>query len=118
MATLVVWHHLVLYGPLAYDVTITPGGVLDRLQRYRWAVQVFFIISGYVLARTMSPRVWTVRHVGWFAVRRYVRLGIPYLAAIGLSVTACAVARALFAFSCISPRRPDSPASVPPAPPR
>jgi len=93
VATLVVWHHLVLYGPLAYDGTMTPGGLLDRLQQYRWAVQVFFIISGYVLARTMSPRVWTVRHAGWFLVRRYVRLGIPYLAAIGLSVTACALAR-------------------------
>lgn len=93
VATLVVWHHLVLYGPLAFDVTFTPGGLLDRLQRYRWAVQVFFIISGYVLARTMSPRVWTPRQAGWFVVRRYVRLGLPYLAAIGLSVAACSLAR-------------------------
>jgi peptidoglycan/LPS O-acetylase OafA/YrhL len=93
VASLVVWHHQVFYGPLAYRFEFSPGGLLDRLYRYRWAVQVFFIISGYVLARTMSPRVWTPRQAGWFTVRRYIRLGVPYLAAIALSMAACACAR-------------------------
>ncbi len=109
MATTIAWHHFVLYGPLAEEVPETVAAGFYWLKNYRWAVQAFFVISGYVLARTMSPRVWNTAQVGRFVLRRYCRLGIPYLATIMLAIAACALARPTLAESVIGP---------PPTPPQ
>lgn len=93
VATMVAWHHFALYWPLAFPTVPSTYPLMDWLRDYRWAVQVFFIISGYVLARSMSPRTWNGRHVGWFVVRRYCRLGLPYLAAVALAIGVCALGR-------------------------
>jgi peptidoglycan/LPS O-acetylase OafA/YrhL len=41
--------------------------------------------------------------VGWFVVRRYCRLGLPYLGAIAIAVAACALARGTLCESVIGP---------------
>ena len=91
VATLVVWHHFALYGPLADWAA--PGRILDWLRDYRSVVQVFFVVSGYVMARSMSRCTWHMREIGCFAIRRYCRLGLPYLATLALAMGACAVGR-------------------------
>ena len=103
IATLVVWHHFALYGPLWTWATSEPGRIVDWLRDYRGVVQVFFVISGFVMSRVMSPRTWNARHVGWFFVRRYCRLGLPYLGAIALAVAACSLARGWLSESVIGP---------------
>ena len=93
VAQMVAWHHFALYGPLSDWAIPHTGWLLDWLRNYRWAVQVFFIISGYLFERSLAPRVWTLSRVGWFLARRYCRLGLPYLAAIAMAMAASAYGR-------------------------
>ena len=93
LATTIAWHHFVLYGPLAQYAEPLAGRSFDWLRNYRWAVQAFFVVGGYVLARSMARRRWNLRQAGWFVVRRYLRLGLPYLVTIAAAVAACAVGR-------------------------
>lgn len=96
---LIVWHHLVHYGPL-------PDALRERLPALmRWldtqalmAVQVFLVISGYLAARSLWPapgeprvsvREWPAR-VG----RRCARLLPVYVLALLAAALAAAVARA------------------------
>jgi peptidoglycan/LPS O-acetylase OafA/YrhL len=102
-ATLVVWHHFALYGPLWGWAAPGAGRLADWLRDYRAMVGVFFVISGFVMARVMSPRTWNSRHLGWFIVRRYCRLGLPYLGAIALAIGACGLARGWLSESVIGP---------------
>ena len=103
-ASLIAWHHFVLYGPLSRWAAPNPGELLDILRNYRWAAQFFFVVGGYVLARSMSRRTWDVRQVGWFVVRRYCRLGIPYLAAVALAVAAGAMGQGELSDSVVGHR--------------
>jgi peptidoglycan/LPS O-acetylase OafA/YrhL len=102
-ATLIVWHHFVSYEPLSQWAVPAPGRLLDGLRNYPLAVQVFFVVGGYVMARSMSSRTWHVQHVGWFVVRRYCRLGLPYLAAMALAIGACAAGRGWIPDSVVGP---------------
>ncbi|MBK6612780.1 acyltransferase family protein [Ottowia sp.] len=96
---LIVWHHLVHYGPL-------PDALRERLPALvRWldtqalmAVQVFLVTGGYLAARSLWPapgeprvsvREWPAR-VG----RRCARLLPVYLLALLAAALAAAVARA------------------------
>jgi len=91
VATLVAWHHFALYDSLAGSAAA--ARTLDWLRDYRSVAQVFFVVSGYVMARSMSRRTWHLRQMGWFALRRYCRLGLPYLATLALAMGACALGR-------------------------
>ncbi len=91
VATLVAWHHFALYGPLSHWALA--GRWIDWVRDYRSPVQVFFVVSGYVMARSMSRHTWHARQVGCFVVRRYCRLGLPYLAAVAVAVGVCAMGR-------------------------
>jgi peptidoglycan/LPS O-acetylase OafA/YrhL len=93
VATLVTWHHFERYGPLWNLADPEPGLLAVWVQECRWAIQVFFIISGYVLALSMSRHTWNLSRAGSNVARRYVRLGLPYLVAIALAVAAAAAAR-------------------------
>ncbi len=93
VAQMVVWHHFALYGPLSDWAIPRTEWLLDWMRNYRWAVQVFFIISGYLFERSLAPRTWNLSRVGWFLLRRYCRLGLPYLAAIAMAVAASAYGR-------------------------
>jgi peptidoglycan/LPS O-acetylase OafA/YrhL len=56
-------------------------------------VQVFFVVGGYVLAASLARRAANARGAGRYLVSRYCRLGLPYLAAIGLALVANEFAR-------------------------
>jgi len=93
-ALLVLSNHFSSYGPLAATVTEAFPATFGWFYDYgRMAVQVFLVIAGFLAARGMSregqalavsplPLIW----------KRYLRLAIPYLAAIGLAIIAAAMA--------------------------
>lgn len=92
-ALIILWHHFALYPPLRDWAAPLIGGVLDWIEHHGRATQVFFVISGFVMARSMSGHDWCLRRIGCFALQRYYRLGIPYLATIALILPVYAFAR-------------------------
>lgn len=81
-ALTIVWHHFALYAPLTDWAAPLWGGFLAWLAQYARATQVFFVVSGFVAAQTIGTRVWSVNQLGRFAIQRYCRLGLPYLAIV------------------------------------
>lgn len=93
-AVLVLLNHFSSYGPLAATARETLPGLFSWFYEYgRMAVQVFLVIAGFLAARGLSaegqalaisplPLIW----------KRYLRLAMPYLAAIGLAIIAAAIA--------------------------
>lgn len=93
-ALLVLMNHFSSYGPLAEAARDYFPSVFNWFFEYgRMAVQVFLVIAGFLAARGLSangqalsasplPLLW----------KRYLRLAVPYLAAIGLAIIAAAIA--------------------------
>ncbi len=93
-ALLVLSNHFSSYGPLAAIARDAFPGLFGWLFEYgRMAVQIFLVIAGFLAARGLSregqalavsplPLLW----------KRYLRLAIPYLAAIALAIIAAALA--------------------------
>jgi peptidoglycan/LPS O-acetylase OafA/YrhL len=92
-ALIILWHHFALYPPLRDWAAPLVGGLLDWIEHNARATQVFFVVGGYVMARSMSAHDWSLRRIGCFALQRYFRLGIPYLATIALILPVYAFAR-------------------------
>jgi len=90
---LILWHHFALYPPLSTQAEPLLGSLIDWFRHHARATQVFFVVGGFVMARSMSARSWDLGRVGTFIIQRYCRRGIPYLAAIAVAIAACAVAR-------------------------
>lgn len=87
-ATMIAWHHFSEYGPLSDQALVVAGGLIEWLSVYGNFTQVFFVVGGYVMARSMTHRAWDRGEVGRFVVSRYCRLGLPYLAAGLLAIAA------------------------------
>jgi peptidoglycan/LPS O-acetylase OafA/YrhL len=93
-AMLVLLTHFSSYGPLAATANEAFPAVFGWFYDYgRMAVQVFLVIAGFLAARGLSregqalavsplPLIW----------KRYLRLVVPYLAAIALAISAAAIA--------------------------
>ena len=93
-ALLVLLNHFSSYGPLSAAARSAFPEISGWLFDYaRMAVQVFLVIAGFLAARALSahgqalatsplPLIW----------KRYLRLAVPYLAAIGLAIAAAAIA--------------------------
>ncbi len=93
-ALLILMNHFSSYGPLAEAARGYFPLVFTWFFEYgRMAVQVFLVIAGFLAARGLSangqalstsplPLIW----------KRYLRLAVPYLAAIGLAIIAAAIA--------------------------
>lgn len=92
-ALIIVFHHFALYPPLREWAAPLLGDVLDWFEHHARATQVFFVIGGYVMARSMCGRQWHGRQVVSFVTERYVRLGVPYLAVIALVLPVYVFAR-------------------------
>lgn len=92
-ALIIVWHHFALYPPLREGAAPLLGGVLDWLEHHARATQVFFVLGGYVMARSMCARQWGSRQMASFVKERYFRLGLPYLAVIAIILPVYAFAR-------------------------
>ena len=89
-ATMIAWHHFTLYPPLADEAMPFAGELIVWVRDHARAAQVFFVVSGYILAQSMSRRYWDARAVGRYVVHRYCRLGLPYLGAIVAALAAWA----------------------------
>lgn len=89
-AQVIVLHHLVSYGPIAraaHDALPLLAGALH--QYGRMAVQVFLVVGGYLSARGLSPRGQALQAgVPELLWRRYLRLTLPFLAALALTLGA------------------------------
>ena len=83
-AIIITWHHFASYPPLAEWAAPLIKPVTDWLVQYARATQVFFVVGGYVMALSMAGRHWQLSGLGRYALQRYFRLGLPYLAAMVL----------------------------------
>lgn len=92
-ALTILWHHYAIYPPLREWAAPLLGDLLDLLQQHARATQVFFVIGGYALARSLAHHHWTLRGIRLFVVSRYLRLGVPYLALIALTIPILHLAR-------------------------
>lgn len=92
---LIVLHHLVAYGPISDALETSVPALVDWLFDYgRMAVQVFLVIGGYLAARAFSSGATTVSGFPARAIaQRYLRLALPYLAALALAIVAATLAR-------------------------
>lgn len=103
-AQLIVLHHLAFYGPMSDHVRPVLPALIGWLgDSARIAVQVFLVIAGFLVAKSLSPGA---RHgladplaAIW---RRYVKLAPPFIAATLLAVVASAWAAAWMTHDSIS----------------
>lgn len=102
----IVWHHLAFYGPLSDSARALATSLIDGLaQHARLAVQVFFVVSGYLTAvglRDREPKRFSDFYT--LIATRYRRIGLPYLGAMALAVCANEVARRWMDHPSISAR--------------
>jgi len=90
-AQVIVLHHLVSYGPIARAAHAALPLLAQAMHQYgRMAVQVFLVVGGYLSARGLSPRGQALQAgVPELLWRRYLRLVLPFLAALALTLGAC-----------------------------
>ncbi|MFG6468201.1 acyltransferase family protein [Roseateles sp. BYS87W] len=95
-AQVIVLHHLVSYGPIARAAHEVMPWLAGALHQYgRMAVQVFLVVGGYLSARGLSPRGKALQvGVPELLWRRYLRLTLPFLAAVGLTLGASSLVAA------------------------
>ena len=101
---LIVWHHLVLYSPMAHVVAewfpLLEAFLLDYALM---AVQIFLVVGGYLNAKSWANAV--PKSAFDFFPRlllRYQRLTIPLLAALSVAVAITALVRPYFDHSSLS----------------
>ncbi len=92
-ATVIVGHHFSSYPPLSEAAMPIAGPLINGLHDYGRVAQVFIVLSGFMLAGSLSHRTWDRRGVRQFIVQRYCRLALPYFAAAALAIVACAIGR-------------------------
>jgi peptidoglycan/LPS O-acetylase OafA/YrhL len=99
----IVLHHLAAYGPMSQIAYPLFPGLIEGLYEYgRIAVQVFFVIAGFLFAGKHAPHgVLIVSHPLQAIKQRYFRLVVPYLAALTLAIGCAAVARGLMVHDSI-----------------
>jgi len=92
---LIVWHHLVFYGPLPVAVYPIAPRLIDWLIDYaRMAVQVFFVLGGFFTARSLArAKIMSPQFLIGMIGQRYRRIGVPYLVTLLLAIAANALAR-------------------------
>jgi peptidoglycan/LPS O-acetylase OafA/YrhL len=79
--------HFFGFTPLEHQVGKALPVLLHSIMRFGFVgVDIFFIISGFVIALTLYGRVRSFRQWGLFFVRRQLRLDPPYWVAIALSI--------------------------------
>lgn len=107
---LIVVHHLAVYGPMSDVARPLMTGLIDGFYEYgRLAVQAFLVMAGFLSAKHLAPfGMPNVADPLEAIKRRYLRLIIPYLAALTLAVVSAAAARAWLDLDYV-PGTPDLP---------
>lgn len=81
-ALAVCWYHFT-HG----NATFLPDGLLKSSGTYGWlGVEMFFVISGFIIPYALHRGGYRVRDYGTFILKRIIRLDPPYLAAIGILI--------------------------------
>ena len=101
----IVLHHLAFYGPMADVVAQAwPLGIGWLTEHGRLAVQVFLVCGGYLTAQSLAKQEnFSVSQLGSLVRKRYLRLAIPLLAALSLTVLVTELLRPFFAHDSLSP---------------
>jgi peptidoglycan/LPS O-acetylase OafA/YrhL len=81
----VVFYHVDAGARLSYG-DWTPPWLTWLLHQGALGVDVFFVISGFVIAYSVRAATYTPGFLGGFALRRFIRLDPPYWLAIALEV--------------------------------
>lgn len=101
---LIVLHHMAFYGPMAEVVARAwPSGIAWLAEHARLAVQMFLVCSGFLTAQSlaaMSALSWGA--LGQASSRRYLRLAVPLLAALSLTVLVSELIRPGFVHASLS----------------
>lgn len=93
---LIVLHHLAAYGPIADAVQLIAPSLIIWLYDYaRMAVQIFFVIGGYLAARSLFSKNDNIRSLTYNLMNRYFRLVIPFVCAVVLAMIAAVIARGI-----------------------
>lgn len=100
---LIVVHHLAFYGPMSDIAMPLAPDLIGALSQYgRWAVQVFLALGGFLAARSLAPQgVLLAQPVHQLLSRRYLRLVLPFVAALLIAMLAASLARQLLQHSAI-----------------
>lgn len=89
-AHVIVWHHLVFYGPLADVAAPLWLGIHEFLAEHGPnAVQVFLVIGGFVTGQSLDKRKQLdLKDALGIVKKRYVRIAGPYIAVLLIAVIA------------------------------
>ncbi len=101
---LIVLHHLAFYGPMSdWTQRLVPDLVTWFSQDARMAVQVFLVVAGFLAARSLAPG-GQPRQAPFMAQlgQRYVRVALPYIAALVVAILCTELARRWMAHSSLS----------------
>ncbi len=92
---LIVLHHLAFYGPMSDAAAPLAPALVGWLSEYaRIAVQAFLVMGGFLGARALAPDgVLLAERPLRLLARRYVRLVVPFAAALLLAIAMAAIAR-------------------------
>lgn len=103
----IVLHHLAFYGPMSdFTHKLWPGLITWLSQDARMAVQVFLVISGFLSARALAPHGVLRARQPWRLIgSRYIKISLPYLAALLVAMVCTELARRWMAHDSI----PDTP---------
>ena len=97
-ALAVAWFHFYWWTPLREPMHAALPAPLHVLMRNGWmGVQIFFVLSGFVIAFSVRDARVTPRFVGRFALRRSIRLDPPYWITIGMAVGIAALSQVVLA---------------------
>jgi peptidoglycan/LPS O-acetylase OafA/YrhL len=89
----VVFYHLFDFTPAGTELAAAlPRWVAVIFDHGNLGVQVFFVLSGFVIALAVSSERVTLRYVAEFAVRRSIRLDPPYWTAMLIATALLAIA--------------------------
>ena len=86
-ALAVLFHHLLFNSELQITLwKVLPGWFTEFCHRGAYGVQIFFVISGFVIAHSLRNVRLSPKSVGMFMVRRQLRLDPPYWTMLFLTV--------------------------------
>ncbi len=101
---LIVFHHLAFYGPMSDVAHSAIPELIDFFFDYgRWAVAVFLCLGGFLTGLKISePNYFAKKNVFTVIGHKYIRLALPYLAAIVLAIVCSFIAKQWMSHDSIS----------------
>ena len=84
--------HIAEGGQIAALQAVLPSWVNLTVFKFgHFGVPIFFVLSGFVIALSINDDRVTLRYIGRFALRRAIRLDLPYWASIAITLAFVAI---------------------------